>query len=433
MIKCFLPKSIVLHFLEVGAVFVIGFLYNYFITGILEPIIFSKYALFVLNLNLVISLVEGGIGSAIVRFRIHNQSVINYLIVLQLCIFSVVILFGVLIHLHTSYLNHYYWYGGAAVILSIISVNFYSSLLSKEEFSLLANFRVISYLLSSVLVALLVWLNVEDAIFFIFIIRPFFEILLFISSKGFSVNFEKPYNLKGILIESRLLASNGLLNSLSVSLFFSRVSNIEKGYFLSTWNRVDVFVGTAFKQFGGVASKIFFPKFVNGASTVDTNRMIVGYISAVFFVYNVTVLFRSTIINILGLRKFTGIENIYFLVLLFVLTDTLISLFNSFFKSEGNVYGVYLLTILRFLPFFIFINPLAESDSLIIVLSSSLLLSVTFFLLTYNKRDFSSILLLLTISANLYFGAFLYLFAFVYLIYFIFNYFNFYSFKRIID
>ena len=281
-----LKNALSFHFYEVAAIFIIGFIYNYYITGALDPKIFSRYALFILNLNLAISLIEGGLGSAVVRFKIRSLSEINYLVRIQLFIFLIIVIFAFTYHLVTPFLNIYYLYGCIAILFNIISVNFYSALLSYEKFKEITVYRVLSYLLSTIAVVLIVYYGYDDAIFLIFSFRSFFEVIFFVFYHGLSLQFDRPQNLKKILIESRLLASNGLLNSLLINVLFTQFSKISNGLFLSTWNRIDAFVGTVFKQFAGIASKILFPKFVNGATRSKSDQMILCYISTVFILYN---------------------------------------------------------------------------------------------------------------------------------------------------
>jgi hypothetical protein len=218
------------------------------------------------------------------------------------------------------------------------------------------------------------------------------------------------------------MASNGLLNSLANNLIFTYFSKIDNGFFLSTWNRIDAFVGVAFKQFAGIASKIFFPKFVNGVSNSQSSRMVVSYISAVFVLYNFSLLSKLNIIKIFGLSAFFKVTSTFELVLLFVVTDSLISLFNSLLKSQGNVIGVYALSFVRFLPFGFLL--MQSYQNLELVLSISLLISFLYFIIFCKVRSRVIFILYFSVVLNLYFSYFYLVFLFLFFLLLILNYLN---------
>lgn len=255
--------------IETLAVQSIQFFSAIVLARIIEPYDYGIYALFISITVATQSLIESGLSSAIIAFRINEENVLNTIFtgnILTAILISIVLVGLCIVPLpvfHFAGLKLTLLFSIPALLLYSLGVVPKALLLKKLDFVTLAKITIISVLISSLISICLSFFGYGlIGLISGFLVRLVIELILiyFTVDKIWSptLHFKYKIVLPYIKFGNRLYLA-GLINSLFDSLLASIIGRNYSMTSLGYLNRSDYFVSATSKNLGGLIGRVFFP------------------------------------------------------------------------------------------------------------------------------------------------------------------------------
>lgn len=354
------------HFTETIVLATLSFAYNIVITSYFDPSDFIKYGLFVAKYSLIYSIVEGGVGGTIIRYRIKDNTVFS---TIQILFVFFIILIGLIDSLLSDSFDsniNYLLY--TSVLVGIIATMKTSICLANLEFDRYRNAKIFGLIFAIFSVTILIRFIDFWGIYFFFLARSLGENWFL---RGI-FTFERRVRLDNELLEllkyGRSVSLVGSLNSYGLFCLKTGLSEINNnGNYLATWDRLQTIIGAVFQQIGSLASKILFP-FLSRSENKSVFLSLELYMYATLISLLVLPPILPWLQQVLGLVKYSNYEEVLYYFLVWIFVDLSYSGFAARYKANGNLKGLWFISISKFVLIYFWINGLIDIELLVSIL-----------------------------------------------------------------